>query len=60
MSRACKCDRCGNLYEARMYVPDVSITRYNHPYGEEKLELCDKCQNALELWLNLNRKDNSL
>ena len=48
---ALKCDRCGTLYE-RDYTPDIRINKYTHPYGDEWIDLCPKCQQMLEKWLN--------
>lgn len=49
---AYKCDRCGALYErqygSRRY---IEITHDLHPYGEQRLALCDKCQSELLEWL---------
>ena len=50
--RACKCDICGKLYESKMYVSDIRINKYRHPYGDEWLDLCDDCQKKLEDWIN--------
>lgn len=48
---AYKCDRCGRLYSRRC-VPDITIQRYFHGYGDVKrFDLCDECQSALEEWL---------
>lgn len=52
MSKACKCDICGRLFNARMAVPDLTIERYRHPYGSERLDLCDECQTKLEQFVN--------
>lgn len=48
---AYKCDRCGALYE-RATVPDITVMKYNHGYGNERKDLCPNCQAALEQWLN--------
>lgn len=50
-----KCDRCGVLFE-RPYVPDITIHSYRHPYGEDRLDLCDSCQHQLEEWLSYLHK----
>ena len=55
MSNAYKCDVCGSLY-TRDCVPDITIRRYIHSYGEHRYDLCPKCQKELEDWLN-QRKD---
>ena len=51
MSAAFKCDRCSVLFEMRRAVPDVTIIRYTHGYGDDRFELCDQCQEELENWL---------
>ena len=52
MSKACKCDICGKLFNDRMATPDLTIERYRHPYGSERLDLCDECQTKLEQFVN--------
>jgi hypothetical protein len=49
--KANKCDICVALYE-RKYTPDVRINVYIHPYGEEWLDLCPKCQEKLEKFVS--------
>lgn len=56
MALACKCDICGKLYEARMSAPDLKLTRYRHPYGESRLDLCDECQKKLEAFVEFGGK----
>lgn len=51
MSVACKCDVCGQLYESKISVPDIQIRRYRHPYGEERIDLCDNCQEKLDRFI---------
>ena len=53
---ALKCDRCGALYE-RDYTPDIRINKYTHPYGDEWIALCPKCQQMLEKWLKGEEED---
>ena len=48
--RANKCDRCNKLFE-RACVPDITIRHYYHGYGEDRLDLCQECQQELEKWL---------
>ena len=55
MSNAYKCDVCGGLY-TRECVPDITVQKYTHYYGESRYDLCPKCQKELEDWLN-QRKD---
>lgn len=45
-----KCDVCGEAYE--IYTPDIRINVYRHPYGDEWLDLCPKCQKKLEEWIH--------
>ena len=47
---ALKCDRCGKLFE-REYVPDITVHKYTHCYGEDRFDLCPDCQKELERWL---------
>ena len=42
-----KCDVCETLYEQRC-MPDIQIAVYIHPQGEERVDLCPKCQEKLE------------
>ena len=55
MANAYKCDVCGGLY-TRECVPDITVQKYTHYYGESRYDLCPKCQKELEDWLN-QRKD---
>lgn len=55
MANAYKCDVCGHLY-VRSYVPDITIKHYRHGYGEDRYDLCPKCQEELETWLK-QKKD---
>lgn len=48
--KAYKCDRCGNLYE-RKVKPNITIYKYV-PFCDTRLDLCHKCQDTLENWLN--------
>ena len=50
MANAYKCDVCGTLY-IRNYVPDITVQHYHHGYGEDRYDLCPKCQEKLERWL---------
>ena len=45
-----KCDRCGTLFLGEV-VPDITIHKYTHGYGEYRYDLCPKCQELLEIWL---------
>lgn len=54
--RAYKCDRCGKLYESQLCVPDIRISKYIYPEGEEWVDLCPECQHFLEEWLKGERK----
>ena len=47
---ALKCDRCGKVYE-QGFVPDITVHKYIHPYGEVTYDLCDDCMKKLENWL---------
>lgn len=42
-----KCDICETLYEQQC-TPDVRVNIYIHPYGDEWVDLCPKCQEKLE------------
>lgn len=53
---ACKCDACGKLYEEPKSRPDVQVTRYIHPYGDQRFDLCPECQNKLEVLLRVPHK----
>lgn len=48
--QAKKCDRCGALYE-EAYTPDVTVEKYVHPYGSNRIDLCPECQKRLEKFL---------
>ncbi len=52
MGKAYECDICGKLFSARMAVPDITIIKYVHPHGSERLDLCDECQKKLEQFVN--------
>ena len=47
-----KCDRCGTLYEQEC-TPDVRINIYIHPYGDQRVDLCPKCQEMLENFISV-------
>ena len=53
MGDAKKCDRCGKLYELPKVKPDLRLIliQYYHPFGDERVELCNECQKELEKWL---------
>ncbi len=55
---AYECDRCGALFK-RNCAPKIIIAIDRHPNGFERLDLCKKCQNELENWLNGLRSDKS-
>ena len=54
--QAKKCDRCGALYED-FYTPDLTVKKYNHPYGETRIDLCPECNKQLEVFLFGNSKN---
>lgn len=47
-----KCDICGTLYDQQC-TPDVRINIYIHPYGDEWVDLCPKCQEKLENFVSV-------
>lgn len=49
--RACKCDKCGALYDAPNCVPNITVRKYEHPYGERIYDLCPPRSRKLEQWL---------
>lgn len=56
MSYAKKCDRCGALFEPYDYQNigeawRYSVLRDNHPYEENRLDLCNSCRIELEKWI---------
>lgn len=55
---AYECDRCGALFK-RNCVPKTTITIDQHPNGFERLDLCKKCQEELENWLDKAQSDSS-
>lgn len=57
-----KCDRCGHIFNP--YKEDIkyeekywrlSVCYDNHPYSEEKVDLCPECQKELLKWLDINK-----
>lgn len=52
MSSACKCDRCGTLYEYdyQLYLRSYIIYKDCHPQEDRKIDLCPMCQKDLERW----------
>ncbi len=52
MAKACKCDICRKLFEERLAIPDLCITKYTHGYGDTRLDLCEGCQEKLENFVN--------
>ena len=57
MSKACKCDICGKLYEDLPPYPDLRLYRYQDPHGEHRLDLCDECQKNLERFVGGTKID---
>lgn len=53
-----KCDRCGKLYARYDAVPDLSLIKYVHPFGDSRIDLCPDCQKMLEDFLNKKEKEN--
>lgn len=51
-----KCDICGTLYEQQC-TPDVRINIYIHPYGDEWVDLCPRCQGHLEKFVRVCWQD---
>lgn len=49
--QAYKCDRCGELFERPCYY-NIRINVDCHPYEDNYLDLCDKCQFELEKWID--------
>lgn len=49
MSKAKKCDRCGNYYD--LYDHDIEISKSREYY--KYIDLCPKCHEALKDWLNI-------
>ena len=52
-------DRCGKLYEIPKAVSNLRLIQYYHPFGDERIELCDKCQKELEIWFKIIGKENN-
>jgi rubredoxin len=50
MAKAYECDVCGTLFK-RKGASDAAVVVYYHGYGEERKDLCPKCQKELETWL---------
>ena len=52
MSMACKCDRCGVLYEYdyQNYINSYFIGKERFPCADKKLDLCPNCQKKLVEW----------
>lgn len=53
MSQAYKCDRCEALYERNyeLYRFKHYICLDNHPLTDTVVDLCPRCQEELEKWL---------
>ena len=52
------CDRCGRFYSIELFSINYEekwwryeITKDNHPYGAEKVDLCIDCRKKLYKWL---------
>lgn len=51
MSKALKCDRCGDLYEPYEAIPNqFYITQRS--FNAEALDLCEHCSFELQDWMN--------
>lgn len=48
---AYECDRCGTMFK-RECLPETIIAIDQHPNGYQHLDLCPKCQEELENWIN--------
>lgn len=53
--QAKKCDRCGQFYSQKC-IPDVTVNRYIHGYGDQRLDLCFNCSKELIDWCNLKKE----
>lgn len=56
---AYECDRCGTLFK-RDSVPKKSVTIDRRPWDFQRLDLCPKCQEELENWLDEAQLDSNL
>jgi hypothetical protein len=50
MARALQCDRC-KKYFSRACVPDLTVHKYYHAYGQTSYDLCDECTKGLKMFL---------
>lgn len=65
MAIAKKCDRCGAFFEGNTFAEEdfksgwwrYSLMRDNHPYSEERLDLCNECKKALYEWYRKGKAD---
>lgn len=49
MSKACKCDKCGEYYDITAAIPAriYSVVVSKHPYDDVYLDLCTNCYEKL-------------
>ena len=45
-----------DTFTIRLSGPDLKLYQYRHPYGEDRLDLCDECQKKLELFVESGGK----
>lgn len=63
MAQAYKCDRCGKLFVAEKYKPEdlfvllIKTSLYDFT-TERRLDLCDTCQCALDVFMNKFKEEN--
>ena len=56
MTKACKCDRCGELFPIREDSTLYRIERYESDREYEEVDLCDVCMRAFEYWMEAATK----
>ena len=61
MSRAYKCDRCGELYERYdLGIEDLVITPLKNTHNSVYYDLCKSCRKELTDWFNENKKESEV
>lgn len=60
MTKACKCDRCGELFPIREDSTLYRIERYESDREYEEVDLCDVCMRAFEYWMEAATKSEDI
>lgn len=58
--KACKCDRCGALFEPNLNSPKFRVEKYEGDWEYEDVDLCPLCLIELDRFMKEDNKKNEL